>query len=94
MIVKEAKNEILLAHRYYKSKQKSLASHFTDCLNDYFETIQLQPESFSMKKPPFREAPLRKFPFVIIYEFVKSENTIIVYAVFNTWQNPFKKPKR
>lgn len=43
------------------------------------------------KKPTFREMPLKRFPFVIIYEL--RSDKIIVFSVFNTHQNPDKKFK-
>lgn len=50
----------------------------------------LQPLQFPMKRVPYREAVVTKFPFLIIFELL--ENSIIVYSVFNTWRNPEKKP--
>ncbi len=35
-----------------------------------------------------RQAVINKFPFVVIYE-IEGRN-IVVYAVFNTYQNPEK----
>lgn len=37
-----------------------------------------------------KEAFLSRFPFLIVYEIV--EEVVIVFSVFNTWQNPNKKP--
>lgn len=61
-------------------------------LDDYFQTLKNGKASFEIKrKPVFRELPLKRFPFVIIYE--EFRNQIIVYSVFNTFQNPSKKNK-
>ncbi|MDI1256719.1 MAG: hypothetical protein PSV16_11525 [Flavobacterium sp.] len=42
-----------------------------------------------MKNPPYRQTLLRKFPYLIIYELV--EETVFIYKVFNTHQDPEKK---
>ena len=91
IFIKEAKNEIQKIYDYYESQQKDLGERFKSHLDEYFITLTNHPESFAIKKHPFREIPLKKFPYIIIYEFIKEQNLIIVYAVFNTRQNPSKK---
>jgi len=92
IFIKEAKNEIQNIYDYYEAQQKKLGQRFKSYLDEYFITLKNHPESFAIKKYPFREIPLQKFPFVIIYEFIKEKDLIIIYAIFNTRQNPTKKP--
>lgn len=92
IIEPEAEIEIYDAIDWYESKQLGLGKEFYNYLEGYFETLRNGNADFSIKrKPVFRELPLKRFPFVIIYEKIK--DTIFVYSVFNTHQHPLKKIK-
>lgn len=85
----EANLEIIEAYLYYKEKRLRLGEEFLEHLDIYFKRITTYPQHFPKKRKPYREAFLKRFPFLIIYE-IRAEK-IIVYSVFNTWQNPEKK---
>tara|TARA_R110002049_G_scaffold284031_1_gene464557 strand:+ start:846 stop:1139 length:294 start_codon:yes stop_codon:yes gene_type:complete len=88
----EAQIEIEDAIDWYESKQTGLGEEFYNYLDGYFETLKEATALFPIKRRPvFRELPLKRFPYVIIYEHTKSE--IFVYSVFNTHQDPIKKTK-
>lgn len=89
IIKEEAELETLEAYLYYEEKQKGLGNKFLTQLEEYLKRICQNPLHYPLKKG-YREAFLRKFPYLIIYEF--SKETVIVYSVFNTYQNPNKKP--
>tara|TARA_B100000949_G_C14216865_1_gene422745 strand:+ start:324 stop:611 length:288 start_codon:yes stop_codon:yes gene_type:complete len=86
----EAKEDIINAYEYYESLQLNLGIKFIEHLENLLEYIQKNPLHFPIKRQPYHQAILKKFPFIIIYE-VENE-FIVVYAVFNTWQDPLKKP--
>lgn len=90
-IVEEADLEIIDAYLYYESKQFGLGENFLDELDQYFEKICENPKHFEIKRKNYREAYIRKFPYLIIFEM--EEKKVVVYSVFNTSQNPKKKPK-
>lgn len=76
--------------QWYESKKPGLGLIFLNYLDGYFQTLKTGKVIFPIKvKPVYRELALKKFPFVIVYEVVKIN--IIVYSVFNTYQNPEKK---
>ena len=87
----EANIEIIEAYLYYEEKRTGLGEEFLEHLNTYFERIAANPKHFPQKRKPYREAFLKRFPFLVIYEIAKDK--VIVYSVFNTWQNPEKKMK-
>ena len=90
--VKDAANtEITEAYLYYEEKRTGLGEEFLEHLDAYFDRITTNPNHFSKKREPYREAFIKRFPFLIIYEVTKKK--IIVYSVFNTWKNPKKKKK-
>lgn len=87
----EANIDIIEAYLYYEEKRIGLGEEFLEHLDTYFDRIITNPEHFPKKRKPYREAFLKRFPFLIIYEITKEK--VIVYSVFNTWQNPKKKEK-
>ena len=92
IIKEEADFEIKEAVDYYESKKENLGIEFFIYLDDYFETLKTEIPTFELKrKPSFRELPLKRFPYIIIYEV--SQEAVIVYSVFNTNQDPLRKRK-
>jgi len=74
-------------------KQLGLGTEFFNYLDGYFQTLKNEKALFEIKRMPvFRELPLKRFPYVIIYE--NFQDLIIVYSVFNTSQDPTKKRKQ
>lgn len=91
LIVKEeARLEIIDAYQYYENARTGLGEIFLNHLDSCFERIISQPLHFPIKRTPYREAVVSKFPFLVIFELL--EKSIVVYSVFNTWRNPEKKP--
>ena len=88
IIKEEAKFEIIDAYNWYESKKEDLGERFIQDLDEYFERIRLTPEIFPCKYSEFRQVVMKNFPFVIIFEIENKE--VVVYAVFNTYQDPNK----
>ena len=91
VIKAEANLEIVDAYLYYEEQQKGLGERFLKQLDKYFSKILEAPKHYAIKRQPFREAFIRKFPFLVIYEI--EETIIVVYSVFNTSKNPARKPE-
>jgi plasmid stabilization system protein ParE len=87
----DANAEIVQAYAYYEEKREGLGEEFIKNLDTYFERIIANPKHFPEKRKPYREAVVKRFPYLIVYEI--TEKKIIIYSVFNTWQNPSKKRK-
>tara|TARA_R110000868_G_scaffold12295_1_gene59302 strand:+ start:335 stop:625 length:291 start_codon:yes stop_codon:yes gene_type:complete len=87
----EANLEIIEAYLYYEEKRTGLGEEFLEHLDTYFERITANPKHFPQNRKPYREAFIKRFPFLVIYETAKDK--VIVYSLFNTWQNPEKKKK-
>lgn len=85
-----AETDLLEAALWYESQQPGLGKRFAQRVESYFFRIQNNPLHFPLKKGNLREAYIQKFPYVIIYQIIG--NNIIVFAVFNTHQNPERKP--
>lgn len=87
----EANLEITNAYLYYEEKREGLGEEFLAHLEMYFDRIIANPEHFPQKRKPYREAFIKRFPFLVVYEMTATK--VIVYSVFNTWQNPERKVK-
>lgn len=92
IVWEEAEQDITDAFYWYKQQLPGLESRFLKHLDDCFKIILNNPESFQFAYKKKRQAVVKTFPFVIIYEVGKNE--ILVSAVFHTSRNPGKLKKR
>ena len=86
VLLSYAVKDIQEAYDWYKTKSKDLAHRFYDEVDHYMNFIRNNPLNFSIRSNGFRQAPLKVFPFLIIYKIKK--NQILVYSVFHTSKNP------
>lgn len=83
----EAKQDINEALVWYSQKEEGLPQTFIADLSERMNYIETQPLLFQItSKGRYREAQLSTFPYVIVFELIKTE--IMVYAVFPTKANP------
>ena len=92
IIKEEARNEIIDTYQWYESKQINLGEHFINVLDNYFIRMKTTPSNFPKKLDDMRQVTIKEFPYIVIFE-VENKN-VIVYAVFNTNQNPDKWQNR
>ena len=85
VILPKAQAEMAHAVDRYELQQAKLGKRFISCVDKLFNIILKNPFQFSEKTPPFREALVAKFPYLIIYQI--NDNKIVVYSVFHTSQN-------
>jgi ParE toxin of type II toxin-antitoxin system, parDE len=92
LISEEAKQDIAAAMSYYGYKSKGLDLKFF--VEFPKSVIRILEHSFSFRQifKQFRQTSVRKFPYIIFYEI--ENDKVIIYAVFNTWQNPKKLTQR
>lgn len=91
IISKLASLEITESIDFYELKRKGLGKDFLNHLKSAFNILKSNPELFSIKrKSIYREMPLKRFPFTVVYEIIGDE--VIIYSVFHTSRNPDKKP--
>jgi plasmid stabilization system protein ParE len=92
VIKEEARLDIKYVMDYYASKSINLDKRFFAEFEHTVKRILLNPLAFKKIYKTFRQTAIKKFPYVVMYEPV--ENKVIIYAVFNTWQNPKRKINR
>jgi Plasmid stabilisation system protein. len=92
-IKEEADADIAESYIWYETQKPSLGDTFLEEVDEYFEVLIKNPEAFQIKnRKNNRLAPLKKFPFVIVYRIEQS--SIVVFAVYHTSRNPKKWKKR
>ena len=91
-IKEEAYRDIQDAYNYYESKQIGLGDRFVEELEEKINYIQVYPLHFREIEDDFRQVLIDIFPYQIIYEF--NNTNIIIYSVFNAYQNPENKPPK
>ena len=74
------------AYDWYEEQKPGLGEDFLDELDGIYNKLSAHPEYFGKVKKNFRQAALKRFPFVIVYEIIKTE--VVVFAVFHTSRNP------
>jgi plasmid stabilization system protein ParE len=74
------------AYKWYDDQKPGLGDDFLDELDGLYNKLSSHPEYFGKVKKNFRQAALKRFPFVIVYEIIKEE--VVVFAVFHTSRNP------
>ncbi len=90
LVFPRAEKEISQAVFWYESQQKHVGRKLIKSINDSFLRIRKNPYLFPISKINFRKVPLDGFPYLIIYQVV--DNQILIQSLFNTYQDPVKKP--
>ncbi|WP_031426902.1 type II toxin-antitoxin system RelE/ParE family toxin [Flavimarina sp. Hel_I_48] len=91
IILPRAELEIEKSFHFYNVSRTDLGNNFLKELDYYFDLILQNPRTFRKNNLGFREAVIKRFPFLIIYE--QLEDYLYIYSVFNTNRNPSTKPK-
>lgn len=90
LIIKPAAVEMTEeAYDWYNNQQQDLGEVFIAALGDCFERITQHPKAYSNIKKNYRQARLKKFPYVIVFEIFKTD--VVVFSVFHTSRNPKHK---
>lgn len=84
-----AREDVVAAADYYGAFSHRLVARFMEDLGSCLEIIQQYPGGFRSIRGSIRQAPLRSFPFVIVYAVVKHE--LVILRVFHTSQAPSKR---
>ncbi len=88
----EAENDIIKAVEWYESRQLKLGIRFLEHIEKLYYSLERNPHIFPEKYNKVRQAPLKYFPYVILYKI--EDKKVFVLAVFNCRQNPKKKKYR
>ena len=90
-IKEEARQDILAASSWYREQQSGLDKKFISVVEDTLKRIVKYPEAGAKIYKSFRQAIVKKFPYIIMYQVLS--DSIVIFQVFNTWQYLAKKRK-
>jgi len=79
---------------WYTRVSETVRQNFIDEVYKAFDAISRNPEFYPKKKGKNREYVLRKFRFVVVYEFLPKEDSVYILHVFHTSRHPKHKYKR
>lgn len=77
---------------WYQRQQKGLELEFARCIDEAIERIKRTPELYPRTYKHIRKIVVRRFPFIILYEF--DDNEIRIIAIFHSRRNPKTIEKR
>jgi plasmid stabilization system protein ParE len=89
-----AQNELEESSVWYEEQLIGLGEQFAKAVHGSARTIAKNPESYPKKKTNVREFVVERFPFILVYEYLKKENSIYILHIFHTSRNPRHKYKR
>lgn len=93
LILKEdLKEEISDVVVYYEFQQQNLGYKFLDALEKTLLILKQHPLTYQITYNTFRQIRIVPFPFVLFFEV--SENTVVVYQLFNNKRNPTNRFKK
>ncbi|TDW95943.1 type II toxin-antitoxin system RelE/ParE family toxin [Dinghuibacter silviterrae] len=81
--------EIWEAFDWYELQRDGLGAEFIDELDAFYTSLLRNPTSYSYYDKPVRQGKMSRFPYVVVFEII--DDSIIVYSVFMTSQDPGKK---
>ncbi len=90
----EAVKELQESYEWYEGRSEGLGVRFIELIDKVIKLILVNPEGYPIKRVPYREIVLSKFPYLIVYEFVKEKHIVYILHIFHTKRNPKLKYKQ
>jgi hypothetical protein len=84
-----AKVEIWDAFDWYELQRMGLGDEFLEELETFYTRLLRNPTSYGYYDKSIRQGKIDRFPYVVVFEIF--DETIVVYSVFMTRQEPGKK---
>ncbi len=94
VISTHAAKELHESFEWYENLSLGLGFRFIEFVDKVFGIIEYYPESFPKKKGSFREASVKRFPYLIIYEYSPKTDIVYILHIFNSYQSARKKHTR
>ncbi len=92
VILPEAETDMAEAYAWYEEQRAGLGEDFFSRVDACIKAVQRSPEMHAFYHETYRRGLVRQFPYVVFYEY--ANDTVTVYCVFHTSQNPAKWRKR
>jgi plasmid stabilization system protein ParE len=92
VLAPEAEQDIQEAYGWYEKCRVGLGEEFLSCVDACVQHIRRSPELHAKIHEDYRRAMVRRFPYVVFYEYL--ENAVTIYGVFHTSRDPKKWRER
>jgi hypothetical protein len=77
---------------WYEDKLEGLGYEFLTAVENRIIEVVGHPETFGSKgNPRYREALVKKFPYVIVYRIYKKKKEIFISSIHHTKKSPKRK---
>jgi toxin ParE1/3/4 len=81
--------EVFEAFDWYELQREGLGVEFLDELETFYSSMLRNPSSYGFFDKPVRQGKINRFPYVVVFEIF--DESVAVYSVFMTRQDPVKK---
>jgi toxin ParE1/3/4 len=81
-----AESDMAEAKAWYDERRSGLGDDFLLCVEEVFDRLRRTPELYSKVFDDLRLAPVRRFPYAVIYR--ADEDQVTVVAVYHTSRDP------
>lgn len=88
----EAEDDADQGYFWYESKRIGLGREFLTAVDACLQSIIRNPKQYQVIYKDYRRAIVQRFPYSIFYEETSTE--VVVYAIFNSRQDPEKWQER
>ena len=92
ILAPEVEQDVGQAYAWYETQRAGLGEEYLNCVDACIQGLQRSPEIHAKVHNDYRRAMVRRFPYVIFYEYEK--DTVIIYCVFHASRDPDKWKKR
>ncbi|MGL4596713.1 MAG: type II toxin-antitoxin system RelE/ParE family toxin [Bacteroidia bacterium] len=93
IVLDRANDEIIDAYQWYELQVPNLGEKLLAEIEYVISLILEHPKIFPVARNKYREAPLGRFSYSIIYRIDVNSNAIVVLSLFHHKRSPSKKPR-
>jgi plasmid stabilization system protein ParE len=94
IVTPDAEQDLDEAADWYERDRPGRGARFLTRVAETVTAIRRSPRAFSPYRVIYRRTVVKHFPYVVIYGYDDSTDTVTVYAVFHTSQDPSKLDDR
>lgn len=76
-----AEEDIEQAYNWYEDQREGLGVEFLAELGFYYRKLEQQPSIFGKANKTYRQAVLKRFPYIIVFEVDKNAVTVYLYSI-------------
>lgn len=92
IVAPEAEQDLAEAYAWYEDQRSGLGEEFLGCVDASIEAIRRTPQMYPVVHESYRRALIRRFPYAVFFEH--ENDTVTVYCVFHSSQDPEKWVRR